>query len=140
MPKAKELNEIDLNEVFDKQKETNVEVLQTFLKTEKHKQLKFSNPLRTYSHLLTGRLITALIKLESMIFDLEKFGNLQAKMKKQKKKKKGKKGKKGAEEENPEEDQAEDDEKFVFPSKKDIVKLKEVFSHIEKLIKDQFLY
>ena len=126
----------------------NIKVLKDFLDTEKYKQLKFTNPLRDYSHLLSGRLVTALIKLESMIKDLETYGNLEVpkpkKSKKNKKKNKKKKGKKGeaAEEEPAEEEevQPQDENKKVFPSKQCIKKLQTVHDHCKQLMKDQLLY
>lgn len=41
--------------------EQNVEQLTKFQETKSHEQLKYTNPLRDYSHILSGRLLKALI-------------------------------------------------------------------------------
>ena len=40
-----------------------------YISLPKENQLKFSNPIRNYSHLLSNRLILRLIKLKSMLED-----------------------------------------------------------------------
>jgi len=46
-----------------------------YFQTAKKDRIKFSNPLRDYSHLLSGRLIATLIKIESIIYDFKNFGS-----------------------------------------------------------------
>ena len=50
--------------------------------------MKFTNPLRVYSHLLSGRLIEQTLKLESTIHDYENGLIPKEEKKKSKKKKK----------------------------------------------------
>ena len=62
----------DLKESLNDQKviekpslfDLNVQQWDSFQKTKTHEQLKYSNPLRDYSHILSGRLLNALIVTE----------------------------------------------------------------------------
>lgn len=47
----------------------NTAYLTAFLETPTEEQLKFTNPLRDYAHLLSGRLLDQLIKVDGTIAD-----------------------------------------------------------------------
>ena len=57
----------ELDELFKAQESVNQEQIESFRHTQDTKLIKFTNPLRDYSHLLTGRFICDLIGLESFI-------------------------------------------------------------------------
>lgn len=52
-------------------KKLNKELLEKIHQTSKENQLKFSNPIRDYCHLLSNRLIIFLIELEKLCKEAE---------------------------------------------------------------------
>lgn len=98
----------------------------TVLEKTKEEQLKFTNPLRDYSHLLSGRLVVGLLRMDSLVSDYTN-GLIPHDLtkKKKKKKKKGKGKKKDEEEEKEEEEQPlPSDELPRLPSKRQIEELR----------------
>ena len=84
-------------------------MVQKYSQTPKKDRIKFSNPLRDYSHLLSGRLVEGLIKMHSIIYDFKTLGSPSGAQNK-----KGKKNKKAVI------DDKDAKPKKVLPSKKEM--------------------
>lgn len=54
-----------LSHVFDEA--LNKEQLLSYLETRKEQQLKFTNPIRDYKHLLANRIVHSMIELRDLI-------------------------------------------------------------------------
>lgn len=57
--------EVKVPFIFDE--ELNKEQLLSYLETRKEQQLKFTNPIRDYKHLLANRIIHSMIDLRDII-------------------------------------------------------------------------